>query len=92
MRSENQFLGAYSSKYKPAATPIGTATKNVTNITSAEPTHAESKPAFAARRDGKSVKNFKLKRSCPSITKSVNSISSVNKASINASKPISEKM
>ena len=52
IKSENQFLGAYSSKYKPAATPIGTAVKKVTDITNAEPTQADNNPACAARRDG----------------------------------------
>ena len=57
IKSENQFLGAYSSRYKPAATPIGTAVKKVIDITNVEPTQAESKPACSARRDGKSLKN-----------------------------------
>src|SRR5687768_12732273 len=92
IRSENQFLGAYSSRYKPAATPIGTATKNVTSITSAEPTQADSKPALAARRDGNSLKNFKLKRSKPSITKSPNRINKVSSENISASKPMPAKI
>ena len=50
--SENQFLGAYSSRYKPAATPIGTAVRKVMIMTKVEPTQADNNPACAARREG----------------------------------------
>ena len=55
--SVNQFMGAYSSRYTPAATPIGTAVINVIYMIRDEPTHADKIPAFAARLEGKSVKN-----------------------------------
>ena len=70
MRSVSQFLGAYSSRYRPAPTPSGTARNAVTSITRLVPTQADRMPARSGRRDGKLVRKSHDSRPIPSIARS----------------------